>query len=531
MWKIIAAVIITAVLGAVSGFYVVTGLALLFVFRTSGLMAIHSGAIFGCLIGLFLGIVLGAIIGVKIRDQSLRLTWRHRIAILVAFSAMLSVIVSVHQTGRFRSGVLRAEIDYRRGDTEAILPRLFSVLKKEQDPNVRKWASFYLRQICDIQWQQRNGRRGTGYVILNAEAAQELVLDTKAKQELVQLLIDGLSETEPDNRGLYVWCLWRLRPEAKAAIPAITKLQTDEDYSLGVEAAYALALLGSHEKINIAALFDVVRIDGRATYRDPAILIDTAVRSQLNVGETISTLTDALNDENDAVRRIAADCFRYGIGSKKSALVEALKSQYRDVRMLAVATLGRRYSDAGNEADIPLNSLVEMLADSDRNVRWEAAHILERIDSQIAPIAVANAIADQPTIENNKGDRLTFQGFGSPPPVILQPRKRLRIRLSYTLASTNQCYIWAEAYTKGKKTSKQKTERPRSVKPRVRNPNVGVEALPTPLSNRKQIRETFIYFDDSSKQIDEIRIKMTNKSRNTILELSIDADVNWRRRH
>ena len=206
--------------------------------------------------------------------------------------------------------------------------------------------------------------------------------DTGDHKVLVEVLKRGLTEGEPEMRGLAAGALANLGEHAAPALSELADLLDDAKVPPATRRNVALALANVHETIrNLPRNRKdaVVRKLGRALVSDPGV-----------PGEQLGLLAE--------MRRFSAEALaRIGFDNAQPALKEILRAIRKDpdsgVRLLAVAV----FLGAGNDLKSvvgAVEALTGCLKDTRVAVRYEAARSLARGLGPETSTAAINVLED-----------------------------------------------------------------------------------------------------------------------------------------
>ena len=248
----------------------------------------------------------------------------------------------------------------------------------------------------------------------------------KIGPEVVQALVGALKDENEVVRKAAAFDLWRLGPEAKAAVPTLIEMLKDKDKEVRLMAARVLEGIGPAAKAAVPALIEVfkdkdenVRVGAAEALGKigpeavPALIEvfkdeDIGVRGKvvsalrkmgLEPKKEVAALIEVLNDEDSGVRWRVAKAKGNISTEVVPALIKTLKDEDERVRWYAVGALGLIGPDA--KAAVP--ALIEVLKDEDGVVRGEVAEALGKIGpgAKAAVPALIEVLKD-----GDKSDRL-----------------------------------------------------------------------------------------------------------------------------
>ena len=194
--------------------------------------------------------------------------------------------------------------------------------------------------------------------------------------------IEALKSGDPQQRANAADALETLGPAAVEAIPALIETLADTYEPAALNAAYALAAIGSE------AIAPVVRAMRSSPAR--ASLMACYALSAMSAEAAPALLNVLASDAEPRVRAQAA--FALGeIPSVEPQVLEGLAAALRDVdpfvRHCAIEALGHK----GAAASAVLDSVLESLSDSDTDVRFNAVLALCRMGRAASPAVSALA--------------------------------------------------------------------------------------------------------------------------------------------
>src|SRR5262245_6953907 len=246
-------------------------------------------------------------------------------------------------------------------------------------------------------------------VEVRAGAAAALYWIAREAGAAVPALSEALGDRDSRVRRLSGLALARIGPDARSAVPALIQVLADQDervraavlsalVQIGPDAAAGLVGALKNDKaarIRAAAAAALPTIPNQGRVAGPALIEamqdgDAGVRAaaalaiaRLNLdpgthSAALAALMAALKDGEAPVRAAAANGLsglRIGAKAKAPAvpaLMEALKDRDVGVR----AAVADSFSNIGPHAKAAVPGLIAALKDSDREVRWRAAHAL-----------------------------------------------------------------------------------------------------------------------------------------------------------
>ncbi len=253
-------------------------------------------------------------------------------------------------------------------------------------------------------------------------AARDLgVFGTAAKDAVGPLSAALLKEQSPQVRGEMVRSLGRIGP---AGVPTLEKLAEAADATLRLQAIRALSNIGPEAKDALPTVTKALRdrdarVRARAAFALGEIAVDPqvappliaalrdsdrsvcvqAANSLIRIGPAaVPFLAEGLSDQHSRARYWSA----YALGmigpeAKEAvpALTRALKDQERSVHMMAAATLG----EIGCEAGPAVAGLMADLKDTQQEVRTQAALSLAAIGQPAVPHLVEAAVRGDSTLQ------------------------------------------------------------------------------------------------------------------------------------
>ncbi len=189
-------------------------------------------------------------------------------------------------------------------------------------------------------------------------------------KDSVKALIKAMDGSDAKARHATAYALGQIGPDAIDAVPALTKSLNDPDQAVRNSAAYSLSVVGTP---GFLALIDSVEL-GQEPGRTVAASMLT--NSYLPHWKACSEFLRMTRDESPAIRRRgieALGAIRVGGGMAVVASLEALKDPAMEVRLTAIKTLGTR---GGNEPTAS-QALTECLKEDSIQIREAAERALQ----------------------------------------------------------------------------------------------------------------------------------------------------------
>ena len=197
--------------------------------------------------------------------------------------------------------------------------------------------------------------------------------------------------SDPNVRKHCASALGRIGPNAKAAVPQLTKTLQDEDLVLRRLAAEALWLIDGNADLVVPALAEIlVEQSGRINEGE----VQQAARLLSRIGPDASAAVPALVRLLKESEKLLNDRGDSLMASKRASLS-------KDIRMFAgtLGAIGPRASDA-----IPV--LTELLNDSDQFVVKAAAASLARIQPNASVEPAPSQDSERQSSDTSNGDNL-----------------------------------------------------------------------------------------------------------------------------
>ncbi len=251
-------------------------------------------------------------------------------------------------------------------DAKKAVPELIKLLK-DQDPMTRGLAAQSLGEI-GLQSQEE------------ARALLNLLADPKPEVRLhaqgalmsagslsIPALESMLNDKEPTwVRSAILQILACQGPEAKQALPALTRLLKDADAKIRAQAIGTIAALGSAAKDALPDLFESLHD------RDMNVQV-AAFSATMSIGmEDRRSLAEGLRRANARGRWAIAPT------DSVPALTKKLKDTDPNVRQTAALALGQ----LGKDAEPAAPAMIELLKDENPHVRYAAQQALAQLDQK-----------------------------------------------------------------------------------------------------------------------------------------------------
>jgi HEAT repeat protein len=302
---------------------------------------------------------------------------------------------------------------------KAAVPALIKALQEGEDAHIRSPAAYSLGRIgpaakAAVPALTKALRDTDGHVRINAADALRRIDNSSAG---VPALIEVCKDPSPSNRCTAAMVLADFGPAAKDAVPALLELFKDSDPYIPSYAAFALWQIARHERA-IPALIEhgasefLGQIGPEAKAAVPALTkaalskeatsswgpsasfrAARAIEALGNIGAEAKSAIPIIRPflKTDDVRKVAAALALWRLERSPDAvpaLIEAVQSQkYLDggtgdhlVRWRAADAL----RDIGPEAKAAIPALRAALYDEDMTVRHAAAAALKRVDPKSA---------------------------------------------------------------------------------------------------------------------------------------------------
>lgn len=218
----------------------------------------------------------------------------------------------------------------------------------------------------------------------------------------VPALMKQLRDQDVDIRKHAVWALWRMGPQAKAAVAVLAEVSRDDNNDLRAFAVAALGKIGPAAGGAVPALIERLQ-DSDAKMRKSAAYALGSIGPAAK--HAVAALIATLKDEEDPVRETAAWALgKIGPDAKAAtpALIEAAKT---DAHGLVAEALGR----IGPEAKAAVPTLVTLLEQAQAPTRIKAALAHWRITANEKPavtVLMAALMDDDSTVRCDAADAL-----------------------------------------------------------------------------------------------------------------------------
>jgi HEAT repeat protein len=207
--------------------------------------------------------------------------------------------------------------------------------------------------------------------------------DQDSKAKVIAGAQQRLQDADPKTRVRAAVELGRLGPEAKDAVPALTKSLEDADPTVAAASAMSLARIGeaAHGSIpNIAALLPNEQV---TTFRAPVWFVAGSALGDM--GEVaLPQVLNALEGEDEKAKLGgAAAVVRLGPKAREAvpALTKLLASPELQTKDVAILALGA----VGPEAASAVPALIDSLGHENFNLVWHACNALEKMGETAAP--------------------------------------------------------------------------------------------------------------------------------------------------
>jgi HEAT repeat protein len=216
------------------------------------------------------------------------------------------------------------------------------------------------------------------------ENLQRLMLATKELSGIgkkgVEPLLEALDDKRPWVRAIAAWALGEIAD--KRAVKPLLKALRDQNENVRMKAGMALVAIGDDSIFEpmLASLKDK-----HPEVRGAACLALAEIRHESSVGP----LMEALKDEDERVRDQAAWALAKIGKPALQRLIMALEDPNRDVRCLAMETLG----EIGDKRAV--DSIIKMLKDVEVTIRFGAAHVLGGFGDKKAVNPLIEALKDK----------------------------------------------------------------------------------------------------------------------------------------
>ena len=236
---------------------------------------------------------------------------------------------------------------------------------------------------------------------VRANAAEALGQERTPGPEVVQGLIQALSDLEEGVRGGAADALGQLGPEAKAAIgPLIVVSQDDRDAFSRKRAADALSRIGAATRASLDGLAAAMHDQNPAARKK---VIDAVVNPEVLWPDEAPLLVAALKDPDALVRLDAVNLSTAAANQGSGAiplLRQALGDSSPDVRSAAIVSLGQLKNDATDAA----TELGRPLMNADPAVRLEVIQSLESLGTAGLP-GLVQALADSYSVISDQAGK------------------------------------------------------------------------------------------------------------------------------
>jgi HEAT repeat protein len=192
----------------------------------------------------------------------------------------------------------------------------------------------------------------------------------------IPALTQALKNTDPVIRRVAAASLRDMGPKAEGAKDQLAEALRDQDKDTRKMAALALSDIGPPAKEKVLELIYVMLRDADADVRTNAV---TGLLSVSNPNHyqhlVVPALGEAIKDKSDDVRQLAAGGMaRYGAAGV-TYLIPSLKHADKDVRKVAVTTLGR----LGGNAKPATDAIKQLVNDKDPDVKQAAQEALKQV--------------------------------------------------------------------------------------------------------------------------------------------------------
>ena len=236
---------------------------------------------------------------------------------------------------------------------------------------------------------------------VRANAAEALGQERTPGPEVVQGLIQALSDLEEGVRAAAANALGQLGPDAKPAIgPLIAMAQGDRDAFSRKRAADALGRIGPATRASLDGLAAALHDQNPATRKE---VIDAVVSPEVPWADELPLLVAALKDP-DAVVRLEVVCLSTAAANQGSGAIpllrQALGDSSPDVRSAAILSLGQ-LKNATTEAATELG---RPLLDPDPAIRQEVIQSLGNLGTAGLP-GLLQALADSYSVISDQAGK------------------------------------------------------------------------------------------------------------------------------
>jgi len=253
-------------------------------------------------------------------------------------------------------------------ELRTLYPKVIQALR-QKDEVIAPFALTILRRLGQPEKEWVNDLREllTGPLpavrLFAAEALAQLGADALAA---LTELRKALTDTEPAVRRNVVAALANLGKDAKEAADELGRMaERETDSEIKTEAIHALGKIDGKNKVVLQYLREAIAgTDGKAR--------TAALKSLLDLGPEIDALDACLKACGDASNRALARSVleKMPLGKTESPrLLKALEDANLEVRLIALALLGRLKGDAGDVGP----ALLKCLKDQEPRMRCEAA--------------------------------------------------------------------------------------------------------------------------------------------------------------
>lgn len=241
-----------------------------------------------------------------------------------------------------------------------------------------------------------------------SSAAYDMLAEMKGRA--VPILIQALENQDRGVRWGAAWVLGEIGPEAKEAVPALSKaLVEDEDAMVRQQAAEALRDIGPAAKEAVPALIQALKDENEDVRMYAAIAL-----GKIGDARAVETLFQALKDENKDVRGAAARALEK-LGWKPKSDTEKAWYLFAKNDLDELVALGEaavepliqslkdgdwQVRDAAKEAlvkigELAVEPLIQTLKDENEWVRYHAAEALGEIGDERAIEPLTQALEDE----------------------------------------------------------------------------------------------------------------------------------------
>ncbi len=332
------------------------------------------------------------------------------------------LVRALDKKDRARLSEILADMDTMGPEVRILYPKLIQLLRRK-DEGMSPFALAILRRLGQPDKEWINDLRELLIDPLPAArtfAAESLARLGKSALPALAELRKSLRDAEPGVRRSVVAALANLGKEAQEAAADLEQLiEREKDGDIKNEAVRALGKIDRTNRVVRQRLRDAIAGDDA-----PARL--AALKSLLDLGPESDALEACLKAYLDSASRTLARSGLEKMPLKKSEvprLTKALENDIVELRLLAVALLGRM----GAEAADAKPALMKSLKDKDGRVRLESAVTLAALASadkdvvaEIVPVLIeplkgVKKPAPAPDDSIESGNNPFGRGFGRPP--------------------------------------------------------------------------------------------------------------------